>query len=101
MARPDEWRFAFGPTYGLTFAEGQGVASWFDRGQTEDPEDVAYRGVVRAAGAKASVGYGLMDLDKYRGMVQFDLAWRNDTARNYFGFGLSFGIVPTVPRFKG
>ena len=101
VVRPDEWRFAFGPTYGLTFAEGQGVASWFDRDQAEEPEDIDYRGVVRAAGVRASAGYGLMELDKYRGMLQLDLAWRNDSARNYLGFGLRFGIVPTVPRFKG
>jgi hypothetical protein len=101
VVRPEEWRFAFGPTYGLSFAQGQGVASWFDRNQTEAPEDIEYRGVVRAAGVRASAGYGLMDLDKYRGMLNLDLAWRNDSARNYIGFGLRFGIVPTVPRFKG
>jgi hypothetical protein len=99
--RPEEWRFVVGPTYSMSFVEGRGVASWFDLNQEELAEDIEYRGVVRAAGMRAGVGYGLIDLDKLRGLVQFDLAWRTDASRSYVGAGIRFGIVPTVPRFKG
>jgi len=99
--RPEEWRFVVGPTYSMSFVEGRGVASWFDRNQEELAEDIEYRGVVRAAGMRAGVGYGLIDLDKLRGLVQFDVAWRTDASRSYVGAGIRFGIVPTVPRFKG
>lgn len=103
VLRPDEWRFAAGPTYGFLVGNGAGVASWFDRGQdaSRATESITFSGFAYGGGIQASAGYGVLDLDKLRGLVELGAGWSTDGARSYVGFGVRVGIVPTVPRFKG
>jgi hypothetical protein len=104
VLRPGEWRLALGPTYTVLTGQGTGVAGWFDRGQdgSRDPADaIRYQGFAYGPGAEWSAGYGVLDLDKLRGVVELGSAWQYDGSRSYFGFGLRVGIVPTVPRFEG
>ncbi|MFT4626572.1 MAG: hypothetical protein ACI8PZ_005249 [Myxococcota bacterium] len=103
VLRPDEWRFALGPTYSVTLGSGTGVAGWFDRGQdpSRQTDTITFAGVAYGGGLQASAGYGVLDLDKLRGIVELGTGWSTDGARSYVGFGVRVGIVPTVPRFKG
>jgi hypothetical protein len=102
VLRPGDLRLALGPMYQVSLGKGTGVASWFDRGQDPNVDpvgDIPYAGLGWGPGAKGSVGYGLLDLDKLQGVVEVGGAWQSDGARNYYTFGLRVGLVPTVPRF--
>ena len=103
VIRPDEWRFAVGPMYSVVLGNGTGVAEWFDRRQDDSrsTESITYTGFAYGGGLQASAGYGVLDLDKLRGIIELGTAWSTDGARSYLGFGVRVGIVPTVPRFKG
>jgi hypothetical protein len=103
VIRPDEWRFAVGPTYNVVLGSGTGVADWFERGQdpSRTTDSITFAGVAYGGGLQASAGYGVLDLDKLRGIVELGTAWSTDGARSYVGFGVRVGIVPAVPRFKG
>lgn len=104
LIRPGEWRVALGPTYSVVLGRGTGVADWFDVGQDpqQDPvEDIRYQGAAWGGGLQGAAGYGVLDLEKLRGLVELTGAWQYDGARSYVGFGLRVGIVPAVPRFKG
>ena len=64
-------------------------------------ENFQYGGAAWGPGVQTSIGYGLLDFNSLRGVVELDGSWHHDGARSYFGAGLRVGIVPTVPRFKG
>lgn len=105
VVRPGELRIAAGPTYSLITGKGTGVASWFDVGHdlgANPNENIKYQGVSWGGGAAASVGVGVFDVgEKMRGYAELGGGWTTDGARNFMGFGLRVGLVPTVPRFKG
>lgn len=105
VVRPGEVRIAAGPTYSLITGKGTGVASWFDVGQdtgANPNENIKYQGVSWGGGAAASLGVGVFDVgESMRGYAELGGGWTTDGARNFMGFGLRVGLVPTVPRFKG
>lgn len=101
VVRPGEFRFAVGPQYAMIFGRGTGVAEAFDRGQSQPNEQIQWGGLAWGPGVQASAGYGLLDFDKLRGVVELGGSWHSDGARSYFGAGLRVGVVPAVPRFKG
>jgi len=101
VVRPGEFRFALGPQYAIIAGRGTGVAEEFNRGQSQANENIPYGGLAWGPGLQTSVGYGLLDFDKLRGVVELGGSWHSDGARSYFGAGLRVGIVPTVPRFEG
>jgi hypothetical protein len=101
VVRPGEFRFALGPQYAMAFGRGTGVAEAFDRGQGQPNDSIQWGGLAWGPGLQASAGYGLLDFDKLRGVVELGGSWHSDGARSYFGAGLRVGVVPTVPRFKG
>ena len=101
VLRPGEFRFALGPQYAVIGGRGTGVAEEFSRGQSQANENIPYGGLAWGPGLQTSVGYGLLDFDKLRGVVELGGSWHSDGARSYFGAGLRVGIVPTVPRFEG
>jgi hypothetical protein len=103
VLRPGQVRIALGPTYSFLYGKGQGVYTPFATGDAANlpVEQVDYSGYSWGAGVQGSVGYGVLDLDKLRGVVDLGGAWHSDGARSYVGIGLQFGIVPAVPRFKG
>lgn len=102
--RPGHLRLAAGPMYQVDVGRGTGVADWFDRGQdaSVDPVDtIPYEGIGYGGGAKAAIGYGLLDLEPLEGIVEIGGAWQSDGSRNYFTVALRVGLVPKVPRFEG
>jgi len=101
VLRPGEFRFALGPQYAVIAGRGTGVAEGFDRGQSQPNDSIQFGGLAWGPGLQTSVGYGLLDFDKLRGVVELGGSWHSDGARSYFGAGLRVGIVPTVPRFEG
>lgn len=102
VLRPGQTRIALGPSYQFVAGKGQGVYAPFATGDAEniDVAQLDYSGFSWGAGVRGSVGYGVLDLDKLRGVVDLGGAWHSDGARSYLGFGLQFGIVPAVPRFE-
>lgn len=100
VMRPGEFRIALGPQYAYLAGTGTGVAEDVNRGGA-DPANIQFGGSAWGPGLQTSVGYGLLDFDKLRGVVELGGSWHSDGARSYFGAGLRVGIVPTVPRFKG
>jgi len=104
VLRPGQLRIAVGPKYQIVTGKGEGVAKWFDVGQdkSRDPNNlVRNQGVSWGGGAEASVGYGLIDLDKLRGGIELGGGWMTDGSRSYTGIGIRVGIFPEVPRFDG
>jgi len=101
VLRPGEFRIAVGPQYAVLIGKGTGIAEEVSRGESVNNANVQYAGLAWGPGAQASVGYGLLDFDKLRGVVELGGAWQSDGARSYYGVGLRVGVVPTVPRFKG
>jgi hypothetical protein len=102
VLRPGQTRIALGPSYQFVAGKGQGIYAPFATGDAEnlDVAQLDYSGYSWGAGVRGSVGYGVLDLDKLRGVVDLGGAWHSDGARSYLGFGLQFGIVPAVPRFE-
>lgn len=103
VLRPGQARLALGPTYSFLAGKGQGIYEPFRTGAyAELPvQAVDYSGYSWGVGARGSVGYGVLDLDKLRGVVELGGGWHTDGARSFVGVGLQFGIVPAVPRFEG
>ena len=104
VIRPGQLRIVAGPTYNFGVGTGIGVADWFDIGQdrTQSPTDlIDYRGTTFGPGAELAVGYGVLDLEPFRGLIELNGNWQADDQRSYWGFGLRVGIVPAVPRFEG
>lgn len=101
VARPGELRLALGPMYQHVHGSGTGVASWFDNDQAKDKKDIGYAGFSTGPGLTGSVGYGLLDFNTLRGIVDLGGSWQTDGHRPFYTVGLRVGVVPAVPRFKG
>jgi hypothetical protein len=104
VMRPGQLRIAVGPKYQAVGGKGQGVAQWFDVGQDpsrDSNEQLRNQGWSWGGGAEASVGYGLIDLDKLRGGIELGGGWMTDGSRNFTSIGLRVGVFPNVPRFEG
>jgi hypothetical protein len=103
--RPGDLRIAVGPTWGYVGGGGSGVAPYWLEGKLDEAkynrDTLHWTGHALAGGAQLTAGYGLLDFGKLQGVVELGGAWQTDSVRNYMGFGLRFGIVPMVPRFKG
>lgn len=101
--RPGDLRVAVGPSFSVISGKGTGVATWWELEEKVvwANEDILYKGSSSAAGGRLTVGYGLVDLEPFQGVVELGGSFRTDGARNYFDFGLSVGIVPWIKRFKG
>ncbi len=102
VLRPGQARIALGPSYQLVAGKGQGIYEAFAQGDADGiaVSGLDYSGYSWGAGVRGSVGYGLLDLDNLRGVVELGSAWHSDGARSFLGFGMTFGIVPAVPRFE-
>ncbi len=102
VLRPGQARIALGPSYTVLYGQGRGIYEAYGTGdQAGLPvEQIDYSGTAWAPGARASLGYGVLDLDKLRGIVELGGNWQTDGSRSYTGIGLRFGIVPAVPRFE-
>ena len=58
--------------------------------------------VACGAGFWRAAHEGVFDVgESMRGYVELGGGWTTDGARNFMGGALRFGLVPTVPRFKG
>lgn len=107
--RPGNARLTFGPTYGVVVAQGQGVASWYDRSTDRGAQDhtaypndrLPFGGTATMAGFQFTAGYGLLDLEPLLGMVELGGSWATDGDRSYINAGVRVGIVPHIKRFKG
>jgi len=99
VARPGELRLALGPQFQITSGNGTGLAEWFDIGQVKENSRIGYKGVSWGPGVQGSVGYGLLDFNTLRGIVDLGGSWQTDGHRGFYTVGLRVGIVPTVPRF--
>ncbi len=103
--RPGELRIAAGPTYGMIWGRGVGMAEWWDIGhdQAATPNSsLDFVGLGLVGGARMSVGYGVIDFsEKIQGSVELGGSWQFDGVRSYFGGGLRVGIVPKIQRYKG
>lgn len=102
--RPGDFRFVVAPSYGLIKGNGIGVAEWFDINQDKEQyptSDLSFEGRAMIGGVGLSAGYSVVDFsDTLQGAIELGGSWYTDGARPYMSFGVRFGIVPTVPRFK-
>jgi len=102
VMRPGELRVALGPQYVVMAGRGTGITEEAaSERNVANAENFQFGGAAWGPGLQTSVGYGLLDFDTLRGVVELGGSWHSDGARSYFGAGLRVGIVPTVPRFKG
>lgn len=102
VMRPGELRVALGPQYVVLAGRGTGITEEAaSERNVANAENFQFGGAAWGPGLQTSVGYGLLDFDTLRGVVELGGSWHSDGARSYFGAGLRVGIVPTVPRFKG
>jgi hypothetical protein len=101
VARPGELRLAAGPLLQYTSGRGTGVAKWVDIGHDASSNgSIRYTGRTLGPGLQGSVGYGLLDFDSLRGIVDLGGSWHTDGHRSYYTAGLRVGVVPAVPRFQ-
>ncbi len=102
VMRPGELRVAIGPQYVVLAGSGTGITEEAAKARNvASAENFQFGGAAWGPGLQTSIGYGLLDFDTLRGVVELGGSWHSDGARSYFGAGLRVGIVPTVPRFKG
>jgi hypothetical protein len=100
--RPGELRIAVGPTYGVTFGSGTGVANDVGQDTARFPKtSLQYKGFATAVGGRLSVGYGVLELGPLEGIVEAYGGYENDATRGYVSAGLRIGVVPKIERFKG
>ncbi|MBT3221824.1 MAG: hypothetical protein HN348_22325 [Proteobacteria bacterium] len=101
--RPGNFRLTAGPTYGLLGGTGRGLATWFDRGfdSREYPnQQIGYEGFSYGPGAEAALGYGVTRLRTLNGLVEIHGAVQFDNTRAYYTYGVRFGVMPHIDRFK-
>jgi hypothetical protein len=98
-------RLSVAPNYGVIRGQGVGVANWFDISQ--DPsiyptDSLSYEGRAMVGGASASLGYTLLPVtDSLDGILEVGGSWLTDSTRGYYTFGLRFGMIPSIPKYKG
>lgn len=117
--RPGDLRIAAGPTWSMIYGSGTGAACWFelapgetwdDSGAGDDactredpayePNAIQWRGLSLAPGAALSVGYGVMEVGDFMGVVELGGSWSTDGERQIVNAGLRVGIVPAIDRFE-
>ena len=101
--RPGKFRLTAGPTYGVISGTGRGVASWFDRGldtRHYPNQQLGYEGFSYGPGAEAALGYGVARLRSLNGTIEIHGAMQFDDSRAFYTYGVRFGLMPHIDRFK-
>jgi hypothetical protein len=101
--RPGNLRVVVGPTYGVTFGSGRGIANEINGLDTTrfQLSSLEYKGYATSLGGRLGVGYGLIELGPLHGLIEAYGGFEHDGTRGYVNAGLRIGIVPKIERFKG